>query len=242
MQIFSRKILVSVFVFAILFPSIAKAGVVTGELIEVDSELREELDAYRVKLDECDSDKYSLEVRAKDLDTKIAALAAKMKSLAMNNDRLNSQLNTLKVENKQLLSERISALKEETKAEPAPIVKKPAVVNSTDTCESHPIKSPLGVIVGAPLGLVAGGLRGAITKGVAVSDHLQENLGESLPAQFVSKTVGFVIGTIPGVLSGIITGFVDGIRYGWCSPFTAKSISLEGDFVGDWDSYDTFRY
>lgn len=241
MKNFSRKILVSVFVFAILFPSIAKAGVVTGELIEVDSELREELDAYRVKLDECDSDKYSLEVRAKDLDDKIAALAAKMKSLAMNNDRLNGELNTLKAENKQLLSERITSLKEETTTETATKAKKPAVVKSKDTCESHPIKSPLGVIVGAPVGLVAGGLRGAINKGVVVSDSMQEKLGDNIPGQFVSKTVGFVVGTIPGILSGIITGFIDGIRYGWCSPFTAKSISLEGDFVGDWDSYDTFR-
>lgn len=241
MKKFNRLVLVSVFVISIFFPSIAKAGVVTGELVEVDSEASKELDAYRVKLDECDSEKYRLELRSKDLDDKIAALAARMKALASDNDKLNTELAALKNENKILLAERIQKLEDTTKAETAAPAKKKAVVKSDDTCESHPVKSPLGVIVGTPVGTVAGAVRGAITKGVATSDTMQEKLGDNIASQFVSKTVGFVIGTIPGLLTGLVTGFIDGIKYGWCEPFTAKSISLEGDFVNDWDSYDKFR-
>lgn len=242
MKKFSKLVLAFLLMVSVLFPTLARAGVVTGELVEVDEELNQELEAYRIKLDECESDKYKLEARAKDLDSKIASLAAKMKDLAGNNDKLSAELNKLRSEN-QSLSSRIANLQTETaKApEPTPQPKKKAVVKSGDTCDVHPIKSPLGVIVGAPVGTVAGVVRGAVTKGIETSDAMQESLGDNIPSQILSKTVGFVFGTIPGVVTGLISGLVDGIKYGWCDPFSARSISLEGDFVGDWDSYEKFR-
>ncbi len=226
-----RAFLISILLSSTLVPSMVKAGTV-NRLVEVDEECRQELDTNRIKLDECESSKYKLEAKAKELDDKIAALIAKLKELAGNNDNLQTEINGLKAENQKLLSERINTIKEEV------VTTETKTEKPKGVCNAHPIKSTFGTIIGTPISTVDGTLRGAFSKGVQMSDRVSDNLGDSLPAQLVAKTIGFALGAVPGAITGLIKGFVDGIKYGICAPFTAKSISLEGHYVNDWDSYN----
>lgn len=228
----SRLVLVSALALSSVVP--AYAGVVTGKMVEVDEELRHQLDASRVKIEECESSKYRLELRAQDLDNKIASLVDKLKSLAGDNDRLLSEINGLRSENQRLLSERIEKLKE-VEPEEKVVERK---VSASNTCDPHPVKSLFGVVVGTPVSTVAGTVRGAVSKGVQVSDSMNEALGDNLPSNLFSKTFGLVGGAVIGAVSGLVKGFVDGIRYGFCQPLTAKNISLDGHFVNDWNSFD----
>lgn len=231
----SRLVLVSALAVSSMIP--AHAGVVTGKMVEVDEELRQQLDASRVKIEECESSKARLDQRAQELDSKIAALVDKLKSLAADNDRLQGEVNGLKTENQKLLSERIENLKQTTVTETTTTTTK-QVVAEEDTCSPHPVKSFVGIVVGAPISTVTGTIRGAVSKGVQVSDSMNEALGESLPAQLVSKTFGLVGGAVIGTVTGLVKGLIDGIRYGFCKPLTAKNISLDGHFVNDWNSFE----
>jgi hypothetical protein len=234
----SRVFLSAILLSSMFLPSMVKAGVVTGEMVEVEEETQQELDTYRIKLDECESSRYRLEAKAKELDDKIAALVAKLKEIAGANVGLQSDIDGLKAENQQLLSERINNVKEAVTTTTTTTTETTKKTESNGTCNAHPVKSTLGVIIGTPFSTVDGTVRGAFSKGVQVSDKVSEKLGDSLPAQLVSKTFGFVFGAVPGAVTGLIKGFVDGIYYGICSPFTAKSISLDGHFINDWDAFD----
>lgn len=231
----TRIFLTSVLLSSIFVPTMVRAGVVTGQMVEVEEEFQQELDTARIKLDECESSRYRLEAKAKELDDKIAALVTKLKEIAGTNVGLQSEVDTLKAENKQLLSERINNLKQETVTTTTTETTKK--VEAASTCNAHPVKSTLGLIIGTPLSTVDGTVRGAFSKGVQVSDAMSNKLGDSLPAQLISKTFGFVLGAVPGAVTGLLKGFIDGIKYGICAPFTAKSISLDGHFINDWDSF-----
>ena len=100
-----------------------------------------------------------------------------------------------------------------------------------------PVKSILGIAIGAPVGAVAGLLRGATAKGVDYSKSFPDELGGGHVGTLLGTPIGFVTGVATGGVNGVLNGLVKGIRTGISAPLSKERMSITGDFI-DYDPYD----
>lgn len=219
------------------------AGVMT-KLVEVDSECSTELEVMRVELDEAKTNNLSLNDRINRLLNDNILLTAENKSLKEKNTVLTMQINSLKLNNADMatkIQELKTQVEEQALARVAPA--KPTSLNinedeeSTEPPENKNLSNYLWPVVSAPLGAITGTLRGAMNKSIEYADNASIEAPKNLPASLIAKIGGLVVGNITGAVSGLFKGFVNGVRYGFLDPFSAKSVSLDGDYASDWDPY-----
>jgi hypothetical protein len=103
--------------------------------------------------------------------------------------------------------------------------------------EANPITSLLGVILGTPVSTVSGLLRGSITKGSEYSGTFSEEMGGGTLGHLIGVPTGMVTGIVTGGSTGLIKGLINGIVVGVEEPFSAESMSLNGEFA-DYDPYN----
>jgi hypothetical protein len=219
------------------------AGVMT-KMVEVDSECSTELDVMRVELDEVKASNLSLNDRINRLLNDNILLTAENKSLKEKNAVLTMQISGLKQNNAEMTN-KIQELKTQFEAQALAqsALAKQVSLNSNEDEESvevpknKNISNYLWPVVSAPLGAVTGTLRGAMNKSIEYADNASIEAPKNLPSSLVAKIGGLVVGNIAGAVTGLFRGFVDGIRYGFSDPFSAKSVSLDGDYASDWDPY-----
>lgn len=121
------------------------------------------------------------------------------------------------------------------KVSPAPVASKPKT-HSHDSAFCFVCKI-FGSVFGSTVGSVAGLVRGASNKGADYASSFSDGMGEGILGNVVGKPAGFVTGLVAGGGTGLANGFATGITEGWSEPFTARSFTMEGDFL-DYDPYE----
>ncbi len=97
--------------------------------------------------------------------------------------------------------------------------------------------SIIGPIVGVPIGAVMGTVRGMTSKGVEYTGDFSEAMGDGFFGRLIGTPTGLIIGGATGAVTGLVKGVVDGVVIGIDDPLSAKSASLDGDFI-DYEPYE----
>lgn len=101
---------------------------------------------------------------------------------------------------------------------------------------ADPLSSILGALIATPISTVSGLLRGSVAKGSEYSNTFSDELGGGTFGQVVGVPTGMVTGVVTGGVTGLMKGLINGIIVGVDKPFTAESMSLDGEFT-DYDPY-----
>jgi hypothetical protein len=99
--------------------------------------------------------------------------------------------------------------------------------------------SIVGPIVGVPVGAVMGGVRGMTSKGVEYTGSFSKAMGDGFIGRLIGTPTGLIVGGATGGVTGLLHGILHGVTDGIDDPLSAKSASLDGDFI-DYDPYELF--
>jgi hypothetical protein len=62
-------------------------------------------------------------------------------------------------------------------------------------------------------------------------------MGDGFVGRLIGTPTGLIVGGATGAVTGLVKGVVDGVVEGINDPLSAKSASLDGDFI-DYDPYE----
>lgn len=229
----SKKLLVLLLV-SLVNIQVVHAGALT-KMIEVEPEARQELEANRVKLQQCLDAKAKLSTENSDLKNRIAALMKSVNENKVDTKPYESKIASLTKKNTDLESQ-LSKLKASLAEKP-----EPKEVKLVDVDNETPIDNILWPIVATPIGLVTGTVRGAMNKSMQYTNSAADYMGPSLPGRLIGTIGGMLVGNVTGAVTGLIRGIYDGIVTGYKEPLSSESVSMAGDYASDYDPYEVFK-
>lgn len=250
---YMKKIILSLVCLG-LVSNAAFAGGLPRSMTNISADLRNELDRARIDADEYKNLYFEQQAESKKLRSDLDSSNQKCNDCYREKAVLDGTVASLRNEN-QDLNRKVGEYKAKADMATAVVAVEPSLnkakspvmepkVNS-DEHDLSVLDRVFGTLVGVPVGIAAGApigaVRGSVSKAVNYADGFSEYMGPGVLGEAAGNVSGLAVGAIAGAFSGAAKGFVTGVKYGYLSPFTARSLSLDGDFIGGYDPYD-FSY
>jgi hypothetical protein len=242
-----KKIILCLVFLALGSQHSAFAGGLPRPMTDLSSDLRNELERARLNADEYKNLYLDQQAEARKLRTDLDSANQKCNDCYRDKAQLDGSLTSLRGENQEL-NRKVGEYK--AKADllavtppPAPPVKaeaKPEIAKVEE--DSSIFHRVFGTLVGVPVGIAAGtpigAVRGSLSKAIVYADGFSEYMGPGLLGEAAGNVSGLGVGAVAGAFSGAAKGFTTGVKYGYLSPFSARSVSLDGGFINGYNPYD----
>jgi hypothetical protein len=241
-----KKIILCLVFLALGSQHSAFAGGLPRPMTDLSSDLRNELEHARLNADEYKNLYLDQQAEAKKLRTDLDSANQKCNDCYRDKAQLDGSMASLRGENQELnrkvgeYKAKADLLAAAPAVVPAKIEAKPEVAKVYE--DSGIFHRVFGTLVGVPVGIAAGtpigAVRGSLSKAIVYADGFSEYMGPGLLGEAAGNVSGLSVGAVAGALSGAAKGFTTGVKYGYLQPFSARSVSLDGGFINDYNPYD----
>ncbi|MFM7457903.1 MAG: hypothetical protein ACKO3R_04490 [bacterium] len=223
----------------------AFAGGLPRPMTDLSSDLRNELERARLNADEYKNLYLDQQAEARKLRTDLDSANQKCNDCYRDKAQLDGSIASLRGENQEL-NRKVGEYKAKadllvlTPPVSPEVEAKPEIAKvGEDSSIFHRV---FGTLVGVPVGIAAGtpigAVRGSVSKAITYADGFSEYMGPGLLGEAAGNVSGLGVGAVAGAFSGAAKGFTTGVKYGYLSPFSARSVSLDGAFTNGYNPYD----
>jgi hypothetical protein len=244
-----KKIILCLVFLALGSQQMVLAGGLPRPMTDLSSDLRNELERARLNADEYKNLYLDQQAEARKLRADLDSANQKCNDCYRDKAQLDGSMTSLRSENQEL-NRKVGEYK--AKADllamapppvPVKVETKPELAKlDEEFMESGIFQRIFGTLVGVPVGIAAGApigaVRGSLSKAITYADGFSEYMGPGLLGEAAGNVSGLGVGAVAGALSGAAKGFTTGVKYGYLSPFSARSVSLNGSFINGYNPYD----